>query len=143
MNREEIYCRVVSIAERFGPDNTQEFKLLSSQLIKCESTEVLAGLLLVFSRSDPLESNDQKQELAGRLLETINPSSPLDLDEALPPLLHAYELSIEQLPRYLADWFGKETVVQALRRFESKASDPRSNAAAKTMRWWLGCGETK
>lgn len=121
----------------------QELKLLSLQLTKCEAAEVLAGLLLIFSRSNPLESNYQKQELAGRMLETINPNSSLDVDEALPPLLQAYDLSIEQLPRYLADWHGKEAVVQALRRFEAKAADPRSNAAARTMRWWLGYGDAK
>jgi hypothetical protein len=69
MDREDIYRRVIEVAERFGPGNPQEVKLLSSQLTKCEAAEVFAGLLLVFSRSVPTEANYPKQELAGRMLE--------------------------------------------------------------------------
>jgi hypothetical protein len=138
MDREDIYRRVLEIAERFGPDRPQEVKLLSSQLTKCLPVEVLAGLLLVFTRSEPLESNYRKQELAGRMLERLNPKAPIDLRSTLHEVLPAYNASIEQVPQYLAGRCGKDPVIQQLRLFEAGEHDPRAKAAAKTMRWWLG-----
>ncbi|WP_124543968.1 hypothetical protein [Piscinibacter terrae] len=138
MDREDIYRRVIEVAERFGPGNPQEVKLLSSQLTKCEPAEVFAGLLLVFSRSVPTEANYPKQELAGRMLERLNPKASIDVAQTLRAVLPSYNLSIEQVPQYLAARCGKDRVVRELLLFESEEHEPRSKAAAKTMRWWLG-----
>ncbi|MFG6442806.1 hypothetical protein [Roseateles sp. LKC17W] len=137
MNRELIHDQIVAVAERFGSGNTQEFKLLAKQLAACDSVEVVDGLLLVFSRSNAGESNYQKQQLAGRLLAKLKPKAPVDLQAALEAVLPAYNPSIEELPFFLADRCGGEAVLQALRRLETGGEDPRHQAAAKTMRWWL------
>ncbi|MFG6460964.1 hypothetical protein ACG04Q_05220 [Roseateles sp. DXS20W] len=137
MNSELIHDRVVAVAERFGSGNTQEFKLLAKQLAACNAAEVADGLLLVFSRSAVGESNYQKQQLAGRLLAKLKPKASVDLQAALEAVLPAYNLSIEELPFFLADRCGEEAVIQALRRLETGAEDSRHQAAAKTMRWWL------
>jgi hypothetical protein len=138
MDREDIYRRVVEVAERFGPGNPQELKQLSSQLRKLPPTEVLAGLLLVFTRSEANESNYPKQELAGRMLEKLNPKAPIDLFETIRSLLPGYNPSIEQVPQYLAGQFGKDAVIKELTFIESEEGDSRASASAKTMRWWLG-----
>ncbi len=138
MDREDICRRVTEIAEQFGCGNPQENKKLSKQLAKNQSAEVLAGLLLVFSRSIPTASNYQKQELAGRMLGKVKPKPTVDLAGALRAVLPAYDPSIEQVPQYFSTCYGKEAVIQELVRFETEEHDPRSKAGAKTMRWWLG-----
>jgi hypothetical protein len=137
MNRELVHDRIVAVAERFGSGNTQECKLLAKQLAACDSAEVMDGLLLVFSRSNAAESNYQKQQLAGRMLAKLKPKAPLDLQATLEAVLPAYNASIEELPLFLADRCGDEVVLQALRRLEMGGEDPRGQAAAKTMLWWL------
>jgi len=138
MDREDVCRRVTEVAERFGCGNPQENKQLSSQLAKGQPAEVLAGLLLVFSRSVPTASNYRKQELAGRMLEKVKPNAPVELAATLRAVLPAYNPSVEQVPQYLAGRFGKEAVIQELVRLEAEEHDPRSKAGAKTMRWWLG-----
>jgi hypothetical protein len=138
VDREAVYSRVVEVAERFGANNPQELKLLSSQLSKCEAVEVLEGLLLVFTRSEAAESNYRKQELAGRMLEKLNPKAPISLSPTLRAILPAYNLSIEQVPQYLAGRCGKETVLRELVLRESQEGDLKAKGAARTMRWWLG-----
>jgi len=138
MDREDIYRRLVETAERYGAGNPQQLKLLRSELEKSHPDEVLAGVLLVFSRSVPTEGNYQKQELAGRMLERLKPSASFDLAQALRDVLPAYNPSIEQVPEYLAGRCGKEAVIAELLRFESEQRDSRASASAKTMRWWLG-----
>jgi hypothetical protein len=137
MDREDICRRVTEIADRFGPDRPQEVKLLSSQLSKCQAVEVLAGLMLVFSRSEPGAANYRKQELAGRMLENLNPKAVIDLPSTLRRVLPAYDVSIEQVPKYLAGRCGRDSVLLELRLFEAEDNDARSKAAARTMRWWL------
>lgn len=137
MNRYDISRRVHAIADRFGADNPQEFRLLSSQLARAEPDEVVAGLLLAASGGNPDQSNSDRQELAGRLLATLNPQGELDLARSLREILPAYDLSVEEIPRYLAGRCGREAVLSELRLIESTCLDTRTAASAKTMRWWL------
>jgi hypothetical protein len=65
MDREQIYQRIIESADRFGPNNPQQFQLFGSMLAKCNPEEVFWGLTLVFQRSIAYNH----QELAGRLLE--------------------------------------------------------------------------
>jgi hypothetical protein len=143
MNRELIHDRIVAVAERFGSGNTQECKLLAKQLAACDSAEVVDGILLVFSRSNAGESNYQKQQLAGRMLAKLKPKAPVDLKSTLEAVLPAYNPSIEELPLFLAERCGEGAVLQALRRLEAGGEDPRRQAAAKTMRWWLKDGNVE
>lgn len=139
MDRDAICRRVVETAERFGAGNPQETKLLMAELGKCEAREVLAGLLLVFSSSDPAtDATYVKQELAGRLLAKLAPRGPIDLAQVLRAVLPGYNLSIEQVPQYLAMRCGKDAVVRELRHIETNEATSRVGVAARTMRWWLG-----
>jgi len=63
MDREDIYRRLIETAERFGAGNPQQLKLLRSEFEKSRPAELLAGILLVFSRSELPEGNYQKQSL--------------------------------------------------------------------------------
>ncbi len=137
MNRQDIFQRVLAIADRFGADNPQEFRLLSSQLARAEPDEVVAGLLLAASGGHPEQASSERQELAGRLLANLNPQGELDLARSLREILPAHDLSVEEIPRYLAGRCGREAVLPELRLIESTCLDTRTVASAKTMRWWL------
>jgi hypothetical protein len=138
MDREDIHTRVVETAERFGPGNPQQFKLLCSQFAAAGPDEVLAGLLLVVARSDPLASNYDRQELAGRILAKVHPKAAVDLARCLREVLPSYNASIEQIPRYLESRCGKEAVLRELRVVEAEHPQTRMAASSRTMRWWLG-----
>jgi len=137
MNSEDVYRRVVETAERFGSGNPQQLKLLFSQFAVAQAEEVVAGLFLVFSRSDPTSSTFQRQELAGRILGQLNPKVTVDLRQRLREVLPAYNASIEQVPQYLESRCGRPAVLEELRRIEAEQPGTRTAASARTMRWWL------
>lgn len=137
MNSEDVYRRVVETAERFGSGNPQQLKLLCSQLAAAQAEEVVAGLFLVFSRSDPTSSTFQHQELAGRILAQLNPRVVVHLGQCLREVLPAYNPSIEQVPQYLEARCGRPAVLEELRHIEAEQPDTRTAASARTMRWWL------
>ena len=132
-----MYRRVVETAERFGSGNPQQLKLLCSQFAVAQGEEVVAGLFLVFSRSDPTSSTFQRQELAGRILAQLNPRVAVDLCRRLREVLPGYNPSIEQMPQYLEARCGRPAVLEELRRIEAEQPGTRTAASARTMRWWL------
>jgi hypothetical protein len=138
MDREDVYRRVIETAERFGPGNPQQLKLLCSQFASARPDELLAGLLLVVSRDDPSAPAYQRQELAGRILATLRPRASVDLARCLREVLPAYNPSIEQIPQYLEARCGKQAVLDELRLIESEQPETRTAASSRTMRWWLG-----
>ena len=128
---------MVETADRFGSGNPQQLKLLSSQFAVAQAEEVVAGLFLVFSRSDPTSPTFQRQELAGRILGKLNPKVAVDLRQRLREVLPAYNPSIEQVPQYLESRCGRPAVLEELRRIEAEQPGSRTAASARTMRWWL------
>ena len=137
MNSEDVYRRVVETAERFGSGNPQQFKLLCSEFAAAQAEVVVAGLFLVFARSDPTSSTFQRQEFAGRILGKLSPRVEVELGQCLREVLPAYNPSIEQVPQYLEARCGKPAVLEELRRIEAEQPNTRAAASARTMRWWL------
>lgn len=142
MDREQIFQRVVESAERFGPRNPQEFRLLESQLSKCSAEEIFYGLLFVFSRSEVGVPNFSRQELAGRLLEKLNPNYKFELSTALRSVIEAFNPSVEQLPMHFARVYGKEKLLNELSYIEREPTTERAQVGIETIRWWLSCSKS-
>ena len=139
MKRNEILTAVLQSADRFGADNPQQLALLRSRLSRCAPAEVFAGLFAVFIENAPKELRFQRQQLAGRLLDTAEPTKEFDLLECIRACLPSYDLSVEQLPQYFSRVLGKQATIDALA--SAQANEDLSEAevaAARTMRWWLG-----
>jgi hypothetical protein len=139
MKRDEIRTAVLESADRFGADNPQQLAFLQSRLSRCAPAEVFVGLFAVFIESTPRASRSQRQELAGRLLATAEPTKQFDLIECIRASLPCYDLSVEQLPLYFGRVLGNEAVIDALAFVQStEGLSDAEIAAARTMRWWLG-----
>ena len=102
-------------------------------------TDRADALLGVFTDRTRPETAFADQELAGQLLVDLVPACSRDLDEVLLATASTWNLSVEQLPVYLNQVFGREAVVQAATRlataFPGEAQEAR---ALQTVRWWLG-----
>ncbi|RSZ38529.1 MULTISPECIES: hypothetical protein [unclassified Variovorax] len=101
MKRDEILTAVLQSADRFGADNPQQLAFLRSRLSRSAPAEVFAGLFAVFIESAPKGLLSQRQELAGRLLDTAEPTNQFDLVECIRASLPYYDLSVEQLAECL------------------------------------------
>lgn len=139
MKRDEVLAAVLQSADRFGADNPQQLAFLRSRLSRCAPAEVFAGLFAVFVEGAPKEFRSQRQELAGRLLDTAEPTKEFDLVECVRASLPSYDLSVEQLPQYFARVLGKQAAIDALASVQAtEGLSDGEIAAARTMRWWLG-----
>ena len=137
MNSDAITSLVVTSASRFGFRNRQQLELLESRLRKVEQSEVLCGLVAVICQGEPAQSNSDAQELAGRLLASLRPLGPLDLEATLRNALPRYDLSVEQFPAHLAALCGLEAVHSVLQALSQEPISEKKRKALETMRFWL------
>jgi hypothetical protein len=81
------------------------------------------------------------QEVAGRLLVDVMPECHRSLDDVLKSVSSTWNVSVEQLPYYLAEKFGRETVIDAATTMaKNLPSESRESRALDTITWWLrGC----
>lgn len=122
--------RLDRACETWGDVNPQEFAQLIRELQRFPPAEQFDLLAQAF-----VEDNYLKQEYAGRILTQLNPPCARSIDDLLPRLLPGWNLSVEQLPRYLAGAFGRQTVLTALDEIDSSSAPGSSKT--KTVRYWL------
>ena len=142
MNSDDITSLVAASASRFGFRDQQQLELLESRLRKVEQSEVLCGLVAVFCQGEPAQSNSGAQELAGRLLASLRPIGPIDLQSTIRNALPRYDLSVEQFPVHLAALCGLEAVHSVLQALSQEPISERDRRALETMRFWLRNRET-
>lgn len=137
MNSQEISALVAERAARFGDRNSQQFEQLVSRLKKLEESTVADGLLRVFTDGNGPPLGSAAQELAGALLAQLMPRSSIELEPFLRAALPKYELSVEQLPDYLARRFGPSELDTALQRLDRDQFGASYRRAIDTFRFWL------
>jgi hypothetical protein len=96
------------------------------------------ALLSVFTDHSRPETAFGDQEIAGRLLVAVRPQCAQPLDEILRSTASTWNVSVEQLPFYLKDVFGRDEVVAAATRLATEyPAESRESRALATVKWWL------
>ncbi len=97
--------------------------------------DVLFG---VFTEPSEPVQHYHNQEVCGRYLCALRPPCHLPLKVALRDSLPRWNLSVEQLPWYLWQVFGREAVLQALQEIEAEDSLSEAHRTGiTTCRYWL------
>ena len=110
---------------------------LRRKLERVPAGQRAATLLAVFT--DPARPDAYgDQQVAGNLLVALTPEPHQPLEEILTAIAPTWNLSVEQLPFYLRDVYGRETVVEATQRLAGRFPPDSSEARALlTVSWWL------
>jgi hypothetical protein len=124
--RERLYSRKHTL---------HQLRMKLQQLSSAERAEALLG---VFTDQRPPDAALGDQEIAGRLLVAVQPECPRPLDDVLRSTASTWNVSVEQLPHYLGDVFGRDEVIAAATRLASDyPAESREARALGTVRWWL------
>ena len=68
----------------------------------------------------------------------LRPSPHQPLDEIIRAVLPTWNVSVEQLPFFLADTFSADEVARATSRLKGDyPADSREQKALDTIRWWI------
>ena len=135
-DRERIRTKIGAVADGVGRVDPQQLKQLLATLEGANSEEVFEGLFAALTS----DGRFVVQELAGRLLFELAPPCPRrDLDSIVRALLPAWELSVEQVPRYFEREFGTELLHRAIRRVGVRDLSPDEERALGAFGHWVHC----
>ena len=135
-DRHIIIEKVISAADKHGASNPQQQKQL---IFGCNNTperEVFFGLFSFFYDDSLQENKFERQQLAGTILYSVLPDSPLALDGSIYGADKKWNLSVEELPWYWCKKFGKSRVVELLTETIGSCADPDLEKSLKTMLFW-------
>lgn len=117
MQRAGIRSRLGDVAKRYESDiaNLQSLRQFAGSLEDCEDQEVFHGLIRAFEECGYLGKGFWRQEVAGRMLVSRRPKPDMPIDELLVRTAPNYNLSVEQLPWYLALAYGRDVFRAAVK----------------------------
>jgi hypothetical protein len=136
-SKERIIQKIYWAVDRYGRFNPQQYSQISSVLRKLDSAEVFEILYTVLTNVDRPATRFADQEFAGRLLLDLQPTCTLELTQAIQGLLKGYDLSIEELPWYFAQQYGKQVVLEILEKLRTELNCEQQQQSIKTWEWWL------
>jgi hypothetical protein len=137
LDRATIGSLVAGSAERYGGDSARELDDLTKILAAADSLEVFWGLYRNFT-VQPVESRRYPQQaLAASLLLRLRPPCPLPAHEAIHDVLGGWEVSVEELPWYLALACGEDAVWNAMTQLEAEPLGDRERLVLHIFRYWL------
>jgi hypothetical protein len=71
-------------------------------------------------------------------LHALNPPCRLPIDDAVASLLPSWDISIEEVPWYLAKQFGRDEVLACVERLRARQTDPTALTRLQTIEYWIG-----
>jgi len=137
MNSEMVVSKLYETVDSTGRLDAQRLEQWLGVLRRRPAVEAFEALVGVFCNASRPDSRYLDQEYAGRLLLSLNPPSPPDVQAVIKRTLPTWDLSVEQLPMYFEAAIGREAVLQALDMLCSQGSSEQEQMAIETFRFWL------
>jgi len=131
---EEIFT-CVDLSEKLGDLRIRQ---LCKILNKVSDEIIIEGVIQIFENKNRNNTLYLDQLYAGQILTQINPKSTLDLKLILDKTLDNWNKSISNLPHWLLNNYGKETLKNELLTISNhpgKSNEIENNA--ETMIWWI------
>ncbi|MCU7845080.1 MAG: hypothetical protein KZQ93_14720 [Candidatus Thiodiazotropha sp. (ex Monitilora ramsayi)] len=135
-DRLKVIEKVSNAADVHGSSNPQQQKQLIFSCKKAKEQEIFFGLFSFFYDSSLQTNQSERQELAGTILYSVLPSSPLTLDASVYAAAKYWDLSVEELPWYWCKIFGKSTVMNFITELIPDCKDDELKNSLETMLFW-------
>jgi hypothetical protein len=135
-DRLKVIEKVRFAADELGASNPQQLRQLTSIFSNAPAREVYFGLFSFFFDPELQQNHYERQKLAGTLLFTLAPPSPLALDGSVYASAGHWNLSVRELPSYWCKTFGQAEVVAFLDDLVGDCSKAKLKQSIKTMLFW-------
>ena len=116
------FSKAIDAVEKLQDDSDEVFELLWKRAIKAQSKggHVFISALTLYK---------------------LNIKCPLSPQEAIRQMCDDWEVSIEEVPSYLAKQFSKKVILELIDTFNFKTED--QNARLETIAYWVKIGSNK
>ncbi|HYE18252.1 MAG TPA: hypothetical protein VEA69_07395 [Tepidisphaeraceae bacterium] len=125
------------VIERVGrARSARDVKSLVSELSGVSAVVLFDALFPVAVREQGESSGPVA--MSAYALHALNPPCGLPIDDAVASLLPSWDVSIEEVPWYLAKQFGRDAVLAAVGRLRARQGDDAAMARLRTIEYWVG-----
>jgi hypothetical protein len=135
-NRSKVIEKVRFAADEFGASNPQQLRQLISSCGDAPWRELYFGLLSFFYDPELQQNHYERQKLAGTILLTVAPPSPIALDGSVYAAAQYWNLSVRELPSYWCRTFGQAEVVAFLDDLVGDCGEAKLRQSVETMLFW-------
>lgn len=102
---------------------------------------------VVFDALFPIAVREQGEAsgpvaMSAYALHALNPPCRLSIDDAVSSLLPSWDISIEEVPWYLAKQFGRDAVLASVARLRARQTDQTALTRLRTIEYWVGATPT-
>ncbi|MCC9018985.1 hypothetical protein [Flavobacterium lipolyticum] len=124
----------IDLINQIGDLRVRQFIQL---LPKVNDEIIIEGVILILENEDRDQTIYTDQKYAGLILKSLQPKTTIDSEIILKRILKNWNKSVEELPFWLKDNYGIETVKNSLSKIEDQSLSELELDKISTIKWWL------
>jgi hypothetical protein len=118
---------------RSEDENERVFRLMREQLRGLDDVQQFEILFPIAVKAQ----HHAPSWPAAKLLRELSPACPLSCEDAIKALFPEWDISIEEVPFYIASRFGVARVRQAIERLDRDAAADLDRRIFQTLAYWM------
>lgn len=134
---EDLKIEIFKSVDKLDKIGDLRIRQLTKMLSKVNDQIIIDGIIEVFENEERVGKVYEDQKNAGIILKKINPKTKVSIESILNRTLKKWNRSVEELPFWLKENYGIETLKKALSEMENSNLSEMESDKIKTMRWML------
>ena len=135
---DDLKNEILESVDKINQVGDLRIRQLIQILPKVNDQIIIEGIIQVFENENRIDSIYTDQKYAGMILKKLNPKTEESISSLLSRTLKNWNKSVEELPFWLKDNYGIETVKQVFSELEKTSLTTLESEKLKTMKWFLG-----
>ncbi|MCP5421731.1 MAG: hypothetical protein H6959_02330 [Chromatiaceae bacterium] len=135
-DRSEITEKVRISADNFGASDQRQIDELVRGCRESKEREVFFGLFTFFYDESIQQNQYDRQQLAGNILFSVLPRSPLALDGSVYAAAQFWNNCVKELPWYWCEVYGQKAVVGFLAELIPDCAEMKLRKTVEAMLTW-------
>lgn len=134
---EDVKNEILKSVDKIDKIGDLRIRQLIKILTKVNDKIIIEGVIEVFENEKRKEKIYLDQKNAARILKELNPKTDTNIELILNRILKNWNKSVEEIPFWLRDNCGIETVKKAFSTLRNKNLTELELDKVNTMQWWL------
>jgi hypothetical protein len=134
---DEIEHEIYLSSDKFEDIRDLRIRQLIKILKNVPDEIIIEGLIKIFEGHQRESKWYIDQEFSGKVLENIKPKSINDATGLLKRVLKNWDKSIEQLPNWFKENYGRDRIMRALQDIENSGISNLEKDKISTMKYWI------
>lgn len=134
---EDVKNEIFESVDKLDKIGDLRIRQLTKILHKVNDQIIIEGIIEVFENEKRIEKLYVDQKNAGIILQKLNLRTEVNVELILNRILKNWNKSVEEIPFWLRDNYGIDTLTKAFSKLKSENLTELELDKINTMKWWL------